>query len=294
MSKRRDLIKYRGALLEIGEIMKAMKNMALVEQRKIAKYFESQKQAVDALQNIADDFFPSFPDLLSRPLKIDRPLYILIGSERGFCGDFNSSLTSYWENMERSSMLPDQYGLILVGSKLESRASGLHKIIKAVSGPSVAEDVAPFIFDFLELVRKALIQEEPPTSVSVFFHLPDNYEITRKILLPIPVSEEKIQAARKKVPSTPLLYIDPREFFMDLVDNFLLVGLFFAFYSSLLAESKIRMEHMQSALDQLDRKVEELNKKANRLRQEEITEEIEVILLGSEALRKKIEKKNLL
>ncbi|TFE67455.1 F0F1 ATP synthase subunit gamma [Methylacidiphilum caldifontis] len=289
MSKRRDLIKYREALLEIGEIMKAMKNMALVEQRKISRYFESQKVAIDTLQNIANDFFPAFPDLLPRT-QLERPLYILIGSERGFCGDFNSSLVGFWEELEKSSTLSNSYGLILVGSKLESRATSLKKIIKAVSGPSVAEEIYPFIIDFLDTVRNCLIENEHPTSISVFFHMADSFEIEKKTLLPIPVSKEKILAAKKKAPPVPLLQVNAREFFEDLLDNFLMAGFFFAFYSSLLAESKIRMQHMQSALDQLEKQVGELNKKANRLRQEEITEEIEVILLGSEALKKKAKK----
>lgn len=287
MSKRRDLIKYRGALLEIGEIMKAMKNMALVEQKKMARYYESQKRAIDTLQTIAEDFFPAFPELLPQPHRIDRPLYILIGSERGFCGDFNSTLVGFWENLENSGNLADRYGLILVGNKLESRASHLKQIIQGVPGPSVAEEIYPFILDFLDTVRKSLIEGEPPTSISVFFHMADSLEIEKKTLLPIPVSEEKIRSARKRSAVSPLLHLSPRDFFVDLVDSFLVSGLFFAFYSSLLAESKIRMQHMQSALDQLEKKVQELNKQANRLRQEEIIEEIEVILLGSETLMKK-------
>ncbi|MDD2677715.1 MAG: F0F1 ATP synthase subunit gamma, partial [Methylacidiphilaceae bacterium] len=85
----------------------------------------------------------------------------------------------------------------------------------------------------------------------------------------------------------PLLQISPRHFSEDLVETYLLAGLHEAIYSSLAAENRKRMEHMQNALDRLDKRIAELTGAANRLRQEEITEEIEVILLSAEALQRR-------
>ena len=52
-------------------------------------------------------------------------------------------------------------------------------------------------------------------------------------------------------------------------------------YASLLAENRRRVQHLDGALRHLDRRLDDLKRKDRRLRQEEIIEEIEVILLGS-------------
>ncbi|HVW10694.1 MAG TPA: hypothetical protein VHC90_19030 [Bryobacteraceae bacterium] len=43
------------------------------------------------------------------------------------------------------------------------------------------------------------------------------------------------------------------------------------------------MEHLESAVQRLDRRAAELLRRRNTLREEEITEEIQVIMLSSEA-----------
>jgi F-type H+-transporting ATPase subunit gamma len=55
-------------------------------------------------------------------------------------------------------------------------------------------------------------------------------------------------------------------------------------YSSLMAENQRRIQHMDAAVRRLERTSTELLQKRNVLRQEEITEEIEVIMLSVEAL----------
>jgi F-type H+-transporting ATPase subunit gamma len=53
------------------------------------------------------------------------------------------------------------------------------------------------------------------------------------------------------------------------------------FYTSLMAEHYRRVQHLEGAIDRLEQRAEELGKKRNMLRQEEITEEIEVIMLSA-------------
>jgi F-type H+-transporting ATPase subunit gamma len=55
-------------------------------------------------------------------------------------------------------------------------------------------------------------------------------------------------------------------------------------YTSLTAENHQHMEHMQRALGRLEQQTAVHDLKCNTLRQKEITEEIEVILLSAEAL----------
>ena len=55
-------------------------------------------------------------------------------------------------------------------------------------------------------------------------------------------------------------------------------------YSSLMAENRQRQAHMDRALQRLEEETGKLRLDCNRRRQEEITEEIEVILLSAEMM----------
>ncbi|VVM05733.1 F0F1 ATP synthase subunit gamma [Methylacidimicrobium tartarophylax] len=282
MSRRREILHYRHSLQEIGEIMKAMKNMALVEVRKLAKFSGVQRDLIVALEGIAKGFYSAHPELLPPVRSGERPIYLLLGSERGFCADFNSSLVRFWEERLKAVAAKGDYELILVGGRLEGRATGFPKVSRSLVGPSVWEEVADFLPRLMATIRELV--EAGSTGLIVIFHEPDQESIEERRLLPLPIAAETLRKGAAEVP--PLLQISARHFSEDLVETYLLAGLHEAIYSSLAAENRKRMEHMQNALDRLDKRIAELTGAANRLRQEEITEEIEVILLSAEALRR--------
>ena len=55
-------------------------------------------------------------------------------------------------------------------------------------------------------------------------------------------------------------------------------------FESLMAENQRRVQHLDQAGHHLEQRMEELGKRRNMLRQEEIIEEIEVILLSAASL----------
>jgi F-type H+-transporting ATPase subunit gamma len=57
-----------------------------------------------------------------------------------------------------------------------------------------------------------------------------------------------------------------------------------------MAENLSRIDHMENALQRIDEKTEDLNQQCNILRQEEIIEEIEIILLNTRLASKRHEK----
>jgi F-type H+-transporting ATPase subunit gamma len=78
--------------------------------------------------------------------------------------------------------------------------------------------------------------------------------------------------------------LDTASFARKLLEQYLFARLHELLYSSLLAENQARLEHLESAVQRLERKSGELFRKRNVVRQEEITEEIEVIMLGAEMM----------
>lgn len=76
----------------------------------------------------------------------------------------------------------------------------------------------------------------------------------------------------------------PLELLSGLTSQYLYAVLHEIFFSSLMVENKRRLEHMDTAIHRLDDMTAKLKLRYNALRQEEIIEEIEVIMLSIEAL----------
>ena len=115
-------------------------------------------------------------------------------------------------------------------------------------------------------------------SLSAVYLSHETDEVMTEPLLP-PFEESVENGPSLTVP--PLLYLQPQDFLLRLVDQFLLAALHEILYASLMAENRRRVQHLDGALRHLDRRLDDLRRKDHQLRQEEIIEEIEVILLGS-------------
>ena len=78
-----------------------------------------------------------------------------------------------------------------------------------------------------------------------------------------------------------MLNVAPEHLLLDLTDQYLFSSLFEILYGSLLTENRRRVSHLGDAVRHLDKKCVMLTHQANALRQEQTTEEIEVLLLST-------------
>lgn len=268
---RRELQQRLHALDEIRNIMGAMKNLALLETRKLARFLGAQQQVVAGVEAAAADFLHFYPP--PAPAEPAQETLLLIGSERGFCGGFNEVL------LERAGNggTPGSPRIIAVGRKLCLKLENDARVLALLDGPNVAEEVPNVLSRLVEEIG-ALQARSGPLSLTVLHHREAGHEPAGRRLLP-PFTERRDGVPAHGHP--PLLNLDPTTFFMELVDHYLLAALHEVFYTSLMAENRQRIQHMQGAVDRLEQQTAELKLKYNTLRQEEITEEIEVILLSA-------------
>ncbi|MBY0293445.1 MAG: F0F1 ATP synthase subunit gamma, partial [Alphaproteobacteria bacterium] len=139
MTKRSQLKHYIRSLSEIGDIMTAMKNLSFIEINKLTKFMTNQEQVVRTLEDVGSDFLSFYPLLPSFSME-RAPIYILIGSERGFCGSFNNIIMNQWLSEVKSEVK-----IIAIGRRLILKLSDDFQIIKEIEGPSVAEEVPEVI-----------------------------------------------------------------------------------------------------------------------------------------------------
>jgi len=270
MSRRRELEQHLRQLAEIGEIMRSMKNLALMETRKLARFLDAQGQSVRCIEDAASDFLSSYPQLAPEPEQATQAI-LVIGSERGFCGDFNEEL------LAELTVSPDRGGPVLgIGHKLCTRLEKHPRSVALHDGPTVAEEV-PEILSRLLVEIGTLQKRHVHLSVTVLYHRNGDIGLCRKALLP-PFVKPKTESPNFATP--PLLNLAPERFFAELVEHYLFAALHEILYTSLMAENHQRIEHLEGAIRRLDEKNEALTRQCRALRQEEITEEIEVILLS--------------
>lgn len=277
MSQSHELRLHITQLEEIRTILNAMKNLAFMEIHKLSRFQSMQGKAVENIENAAMDFL-SFNPELAIDEDHDRHIAVLVGTERGFCGDFNERLVEVLNS--------DNYtGVISMGSRLANKLPDNHlPIIAEIAGANVAEEVPSIINQLIDTVNSSDEVGKPPTlsqlaiRLTVIYHDYTSGLITqRQIFPPFPQHLKTHQFAYP-----PILNLDAAEFYTDLISHYLFAALHEIFYISLMAENHNRLQHLEDAVIHLDDETVNLHRKLQIYRQEEITEEIEVILLNSE------------
>lgn len=273
MTRRRDLEHHRASLDEIGEILSSMKTLAYMETRKLSRFLTAQQRVVRSIHEVAADFLHFHPGLPGAQSQA-APVFLVVGSERGFCGDFNRGL------VERLAKARHIHGhnharIVAVGHKLHPLLEKADSHNVCLDGASVAEEI-PAVMQNLIDALDSLQSDVAASALIGIYH--DDDEIPITALLP-PFETRSPDTTSHRTP--PLLNIAPEAFILDLVDHYLFAALNHMLYASLMAENQRRVTHLERAVRHLEEQSEELTRKCRALRQEEIVEEIEVILLST-------------
>jgi F-type H+-transporting ATPase subunit gamma len=281
MKSRRQLELHRHSLGEVRDIMSAMKNLAYMETRKLDRFLAAQQAVLRSIEAVAADFVDAFPRALADP-EPGKEIYLLIGSERGFCGDFNEALLRYIPLAQRDKPSRDPPLIIATGRKLHAPLERHPHLVALLDGASVVEEVESVLARLVDTLATLHTQYGAP-HLYAFYHGGEQGQLrTRQLLPPF----QDLRPNTPHFPQPPLLNIPTADFLLQLSDHYLFAALNEILYSSLMAENQRRVRHLDGAVDQLDERAAELARQSNARRQEEIIEEIEVILLSAASLGK--------
>ena len=269
MSKLSDLHSRMRALGDIEGILNAMKNLSLVEMTKISRFYITQQELLHSVEEALADFQRFFGAPPGTGRTDSASLYVLIGSERGFCGGFNETIQKTLESQPVAATPP---GLILVGRKLALKFLEDKRVLASLDGPSAAEEIplvisqlAKTLTQFSSSDWKIIHNSCTGSGTSVDTTSPFDLrktETVREFLFP------------------PLLNLAPSDLRPQLFEQYLFALFYGIFYQSFMAENRERLRHMDGALNKLREDEERLRRLSNALRQESITEELEVIMLS--------------
>jgi F-type H+-transporting ATPase subunit gamma len=274
MSSLSELTQHFARLKEISGIMTAMKSLSLVETRKLARFIEHQRRMLGNIEAAAADFLSFHPiEQTSAP---SPTILLLIGSERGFCGNFNDRIVAALATLPHEAPEPL---LVVLGHRLQAKLEDHPKVIARIDGPTVTEDVPTVLNRLMDALHTTTAQlASDGATLACLAHDAEGEPVLKHVLPMAP-------PAALPYTHPPRLQLAPPAFFAGLLDQYLLAALYGQLYASLAAENHQRLAHMEHALDRLDEILAHLMTKRNALRQEKIVEEIEVILSSELALQ---------
>ncbi|MCB1906466.1 MAG: F0F1 ATP synthase subunit gamma [Rhodocyclaceae bacterium] len=273
MSGRRELLRHIGRLTEIGDLLGAMRSLALAESRRIAGFIDAQRETSAIVRAAYGRLLRDHGERLELPAPAGRVVCV-IGSERGFCGDLNRRLA---EDALRTAQ-DSSTRWLLVGSRLaDAWPDDAPATVVRLAGAGMADEVLG-VQAALFAALTPLLAPAAGTLPALIVHAAGPDGITRTPLLPMP--DEPAAPPR---PGHPVdLNLAPHRLLTALLDPYLDVSLAGVLLDALLHENEQRLAHMEQARRNVDEHLDALARRANRARQEEITEEIEVILLASQ------------
>jgi len=277
MSRRRDLEADLRISGEIRGILRTLENMARLEVSRLSRFIEAQHRVVASIEAAAADFRAFHPALFVA--EDFRDVFLLVGSERGFCGDFNTSLLRTFEAFIQADEARARHaGLVMVGARLRTKAGEAFPQSAFVASASVADEIGEVLTRVADAVNQTKGGGTASLRLTVFYRHYQDEGVRVSVLYPF----DEPASVRQPFADPPDLQLDPPVFARQLLEQYLFARLHELLYSSLLSESQTRVEHLESAVQRLERKETELQRKRNVLRQEEITEEIEVIMLSAD------------
>jgi len=275
---RHDMERRIETLGEIREIMGSMKVLSLMEARKLSSFLAFQERVVESVETAAQDFLAFHPDFVE-PDERALGVWIVIGSERGFCGDFNEALAAAAiDHRDRTG--GERARHIVIGRKLATTVQDRLTPDVVLEGPSAVEDVPNVLLRVVETIGQ--FQAPSSRAAHTLVHRGEDAAVTTTPLLP-PFIGVRPPAARDANP--PRLYLPPAQFYAELVDQYVFALLHEAFYVSMMGEHHQRIRHLEGAINHLDDRIDALGRRLKTVRQEEITEEIELLMLSARPAR---------
>jgi F-type H+-transporting ATPase subunit gamma len=210
--------------------------------------------------------------------KAERPAVVLITSDRGLCGAFNTNLIRAALAFMREH--PDAK-LITLGKKGRTYFRTLkvdpryHK--QGISDKLLIEEIREITGRLLELFVKGEV--DSVFLVYAKFRKGTLSTVTTQQFLPIPPVETEEGG------DVYILEPDRDRVFETLIPLYATTAIFSAFADSFASEYGARMSAMRQATDNAEEKLNELIILRNRLRQASITKELAEIVGGAEALK---------
>jgi F-type H+-transporting ATPase subunit gamma len=274
------------SVVSTQQITKAMKMVAAAKLRRAQDAITQMRpysQKLSALlQNLSAAAGSDFESPFMKERAINRVLIVVVTSDRGLCGAFNTNVIKAAMNLASGTYAEKECTFLCLGkkgydflSKRVSSVNGDYHLIFSDLKFSVVQEAAQWIMDSFqsgEFDKVVMLYNE--------FKNVATQVLREETYLPFSSALSKESAA-----GTDYLYEPDQEtLLLDLIPKALNMQLFKAVLDSNASEQGARMMAMDKATENAGELLKELKLMYNRTRQASITTEILEIVGGAEAL----------
>jgi F-type H+-transporting ATPase subunit gamma len=263
-------------LVSAAKLARAQGN--ILNSRPYARELEDTIKVVSALvQNYHHEYLVEKNDNKQAVL-------LVISSDRGLCGSYNSQLTKKVKGFVSEAGL--DLKLVYIGRKVRDQlaASGVnagktYTFKKAEASFSEMENLG------VELSEMFTTGEVGKVYVAFnTFHSAMSFTPTIKQLLPMTMAEEQKEELREKFPFDFKYEPTPTEILNTLIPQTYISTLYTALLDAVASEHGSRMAAMDSASGNCKKAIRTLSIKMNKLRQAAITTELSEVVSGAESV----------
>lgn len=241
-------------------------------------YMEKIRQVVASVSRGVVD--ATHPLLEKRPVR--RSCYIVITSDRGLAGPYNSNvLKKAYEDIQKRHPKNDGYGIIAIG---RVGAEFFKKRKMNVIMEFIGIHDHPTFDEIQQITRPAveMFVDQTFDELSIYYtHFISalNHKVREQKVLPlVPPKNEEKQIIYEFEPN-------PGDILDELLPQYAESLIFGSVLSSKAAEHASRMTAMKNATDNALELIETLTLHYNRTRQEKITQEISEVIGGAQAIQ---------
>jgi F-type H+-transporting ATPase subunit gamma len=290
MAKSRAILKRRKAVLNIRKITRTMQLIATARfQKAFNQTLASKpytKKITEMVSNIAR-FAQTDHPLLKSPEQIKRVALLVITSNRGLCGGYNSNILHLSENFIKEQQAQNrEIELEVVGKKGVAQLKFLgYKIEHVFALPD--EPTYQQIVEIADLYIEHFMAGNIDAVYVTYMQFHSTSKQTAKIEKLLPLVVEPTGAKADMPVQWHFEYeFSPQadELLVKLVPEAVKVALFQFFRDAAVSEQVARMVSMKAATDNAEEMIKHLGRQANKARQSQITGELSELIGGAEAL----------
>lgn len=270
----------------VGSTMQITKAMELVSSSKLRKakekaeagrpYFEKLYEMMTEIAESRKDFSSPFTEKRD----IQNSLYIVIAGDRGLAGGYNNNVLKMAQ--AEGEKVKNRPKIIAIGKKsiefFEKRGyeiAGKYPLLAETAKTADCSDIATVAIEMFKKGEVDQVKIFYTTFVSPLVQNPISMDI-----LPF-YRDDKGGGAPALITYDP----SPEAVFNRIVPKFTMSLIYCALSDAYASEQSARRNAMESATDNAEKMTEELSLKYNRARQEKITNEINEIVSGANALQ---------
>jgi len=298
MAKTKEISRRIKSVTSTKKITKAMEMVAAAKMRKAIDavlktrtYAKLSWETVLHLAKLAESRSDSLHTLLTPRSKIEKVAIILITSNRGMCGGYNSAIIAKARELIKNNNTPTDF--IIVGKK----GAIVHNYKYEIAAEFEKSDVITDAKEIYPVVKLALSDYQNKKYDKIFVAYTDFVNPAKQIprlkqLLPIELekTDENLGQVEGQEQDNHNIIFDytfepnPAEVLDRIIPRLLEVQLYQAFLEANASEHSARMTAMHQATEAANDMVAELTLFYNKARQAGITAEIAEISAGANAL----------